>query len=49
MSGETGVSLARSPGCYGRISPRCSLELKKFIDVGVGAVDRDYGGEVGVI
>ena len=41
--------MALPPGCYGRIAPRYGLALKKFIDVGLGVIDADYKGELGVI
>ena len=43
---KTGVSLAIPPVCYGIISPRYGLPLKKLIDVGAGLVDRDYRGKL---
>ena len=46
---KTGLSLAMPSGYYGRIDPRSGLELKKFIDVSVGFIGRDYRGEVGVV
>ena len=46
---KTGLSMALSPDCYGRIAPRSGLAFKKFIDVGAGVVDSDYKGELGVI
>ena len=42
-------AMALPPGCYGRIAPRSSLVLKKFIDIGIGVVDSDCRGELGVI
>ena len=41
--------MALPPSYYGRIAPRSTLALKIFIDVGVGVIDSDYRGEVGVI
>ena len=46
---KTGLSLAMTSGCYGRIAPRSGLALKKFIDVGVGVVDAAYRGELGIV
>ena len=46
---KTGLSISMPTGCYGRITPRSGLALKKSIDVGAGAVDEDYRGELGVI
>ena len=46
---KTSLSISMPTGCYGRIAPRSGLALKKFIDVGAGAVDEDYIGESGVI
>ena len=45
---KIGLALAMAPSCYSRIAPRSSLALKKFTNVGVGVIDRDYRGEVGV-
>ena len=46
---KTGLAMVLPPDCYGRITPRSGLALKKFIDVGAGVVDGDYRGELGVI
>ena len=46
---KTGLSISFPAGLYARIAPRSGLALKKFIDVGVGVVDADYRGEVGVV
>ena len=46
---KTGLSMALSPDCYGRIAPRSGFTLKRFIDVGAGVIDSDYRGEIGVI
>ena len=46
---RTGLAISFSAGLYARIAPRSGLALKKFIDVGAGAVDSVYRGEVGVV
>ena len=46
---KTGLAMAIPPRCYGRVAPRSGLALKKFIDVGAGAIDADYRGEIGVV
>mmetsp|Transcript_50 Transcript_50/g.173 ORF Transcript_50/g.173 Transcript_50/m.173 type:complete len:147 (+) Transcript_50:82-522(+) len=46
---KTDLAIAVPQGYYGRIAPRSSLALKKFIDVGAGVVDSDYRGNVGVV
>ena len=46
---KTGLAIAIPPSCYGRITPRSGLALKKFRDVGVGVIDSDYRGEIGVV
>ena len=46
---HTGLAISFPAGLYARIAPRSGLALTKFIDVGVGVVDHDYRGEVGVI
>ena len=46
---KTGLSISFPTGLYARIAPRSGLALKRFIDVGVGVVDGDYRGEVGVV
>ena len=46
---HTGLVISFPAGLYARIAPRSGLALKRFIDVGVGVVDADYRGEVGVV
>ena len=46
---KTGISVAVPEGCYGRIAPRSGLVVKRFIDVGAGANDADYRGEIRVV
>ena len=46
---KTRLAISFPPGMYARIAPRSRLAVKKFIDVGAGAVDQDYRGEVGVV
>ena len=46
---KTGLALAILSGCYGGVSPRSGLALKKSIDVGAGVIDSDYRGEIGAI
>ena len=46
---KTGIEIALTSVCYGRIASRSGLALKKFIDVGAGVIDSDYRGELGVI
>ena len=46
---KTGLTIVIHPDHYGRIAPRSGLALKKFIDVGVGVLDSDYRGEIGVV
>ena len=46
---QTKLSISFPEGLYARIAHRLGLALKKFIDVGVGVVDSDYRGEVGVV
>ena len=46
---KTGLAISFPAGLYARIAPRSRLALKKFIDVGVGVVDADYRGELGVV
>ena len=46
---KTGLSMVLPPGCHGRIAPRSGLALEKIIDVGAGAMDSDYKGQLGVI
>ncbi|MBN3296403.1 DUT protein, partial [Amia calva] len=45
----TDLQVAVLPDCYRRIAPRSGLTVQSFIDVGVGVIDRDYRGNVGVI
>ena len=46
---QTGLAISFPAGLYARIAPRSGLALKRFIDVGAGAVDHDYRGEVDVV
>ena len=46
---STGIAVAIPRGYYGRIAPRSSLAVKKYIDIGAGVVDSDYRGEVKVL
>ena len=46
---KTGLAIALPPDCYGCVTPRSGLAVKKFIDVGAGVIDSDYRGELGVI
>ena len=46
---KTGLAMDLPPGCYGRVAPRSRLAIKRFIHVGVGVIDSDYRGELGVI
>ncbi len=46
---STGIAVAIPYGYYGRIAPRSSLAVKKYIDIGAGVVDSDYRGEVKVL
>ena len=46
---QTELAISDLAGLHDRIAPRPGLALKKFIDVGVGVVDSDYRGEVGVV
>ena len=46
---KTCLAMALPPGYYGRVAPRSGLAIKRFIDVGVGVIDSDYKGELGVI
>ena len=46
---KMGLSISFPTGLYARIAPRSGLALKKFIAVGVGVVNSDYRGDVGVV
>ena len=46
---QTGLAISFSIGLYARIAPRSGLAHKQFIDIGVGVVDGDYRGDVGVV
>ena len=46
---KTGISVAFSSECYGRIAPRSGLAAKYGIDVGAGVIDSDYRGEIMVL
>ena len=46
---KTRMAIAILEGTYARIASLSELAVKQFIDVGVGVVDADYCGEVGVV
>src|SRR5271155_5833085 len=46
---KTGISVAFSTECYGRIAPRSGLAVKSGLDVGAGVIDPDYRGEIMVL
>ena len=46
---QTRLAVPLPSGVYARIAPRSGLAVKKFIDVGVGAIDSYYWGEIGVV
>ena len=46
---KTNISIAITPGYYGRIAPRSGLAYKNGIDVLAGVIDCDYRGDIGVI
>ena len=46
---QTRLAVSLSLGVYARIAPRLGIVVKKFIDMGVGVIDRDYRGEIGVV
>ena len=46
---KTDIQIRVPDGTYGRIAPRSGLAAKHFIDIGAGAVDQDYRGNVGVV
>jgi len=46
---KTNISMAITPGYYGRIAPRSGLAYKNGIDVLAGVIDCDYRGDIGVI
>lgn len=46
---KTNISMAITPGYYGRIAPRSGLAYKSGIDVLAGVIDSDYRGDIGVI
>ncbi|XP_058130985.1 deoxyuridine 5'-triphosphate nucleotidohydrolase, mitochondrial-like [Dasypus novemcinctus] len=43
------IQRALPSGCYERVAPRSGLAAKHSTDVGVGVIDEDYGGNVGVV
>src|SRR5205085_9589489 len=49
MAISTGIAIAIPPGTYARIAPRSGLAAKHSIDIGAGAIDQDYRGEIKVI
>lgn len=46
---STGISLAISPGHYGRIAPRSGLAVKNGIDTLAGVIDASYRGIIKVV
>lgn len=46
---STGISTKIPQGYYGRISPRSSLTVNHFIDIGAGVIDPDYRGIIKVV
>ena len=44
-----GFKLTAPEGTYARLAPRSGLATTKMIDVGAGAIDRDYHGECRVV
>ena len=46
---STGLSAIAPPGTYIHVAPRSGLALKLGLSVGAGAVDADYGGDIGVV
>lgn len=46
---QIGLALSLPKGVYARIALRSGLAGKKYIDIGVGVIDRDYRGEVEVV
>lgn len=46
---QIGLALSLLVGVYVCTTPRSGLEVKKFIGVGAGVIDRDYKGEIGVV
>lgn len=43
---RTGLSVAISPGFYGRVAPRSGLAVRHGIDTLSGVIDSDYRGEI---
>ena len=46
---KTDIALEFPDNCYGHITSRSGLALKKFIHVGGGVIDADYRGNIGII
>ena len=46
---KTGLAIAVPDGCYGRIAPRSGLAVRNNVDIGIGVIDADYRGGVGVV
>ena len=46
---QTKLAISFLAGLYAKIAPRSGLDFKKVIDVGVGVVDSNYRGEIGVV
>ena len=45
---ETRLAVSLPPGTYAWIAPHSGLAIRTFIDVGAGAADLDYWGEIKV-
>jgi dUTP pyrophosphatase len=46
---NTGIAIQLPEGTYSRIAPHSGLAWKQGLTVGVGVIDRDYRGEIGVL
>ena len=46
---QIGLAVSLPSRVYARIAPHSVLAIKKFIDMGVGVINSDYRGEIGVV